>query len=101
VFATTSRYAAIPISKLTVDGREITYVRRRFLPPVEHFALLIEHRTKQGERVDTIAAEHLGDPEQYWRICDANGVVDPLELTETGKRVRITLPEGVPAPRNA
>jgi hypothetical protein len=32
-----------------------------------------------------------------WRLCDANGAMRPDELTETpGRRLRITLPEGIP-----
>ena len=51
----------------------------------------------EGERLDNIAAQYLGDPEQFWRICDANGAMRPDELTETvGRRLRITLPEGIP-----
>ncbi len=49
-----------------------------------------------GERLDLIAARYLGDPEQSWRQCDANGAVRPEELEEVGRRVRITLPEGIP-----
>ncbi len=101
MFEPTSRYAALPLATRDVAGRQVTYVRRRFLPPVDSFAPLLQHRTQQGERVDTIAAQHLGDPQQYWRICDANGVVDPLELTAVGTNVRITLPEGIPGPRHA
>ncbi|MEO0078974.1 MAG: LysM domain-containing protein, partial [candidate division WOR-3 bacterium] len=38
---------------------------------------------------------------QFWRICDANNVLDPSELTENpGRRVRITLPEGFPGVKN-
>ena len=59
-------------------------------------------RSREGERLDIIAAQHLGDPEQFWRLCDANGAMRPDELTETvGRRLRITLPEGIPGPRNA
>ena len=51
----------------------------------------------EGERPDTIAAAHLGDPEQFWRICDANSALHPDELVaDVGRRLRITLPEGVP-----
>jgi hypothetical protein len=50
-----------------------------------------------GDRLDNLAARHLGDPQQYWRICDANRAVRPDELIETlGRALRITLPEGVP-----
>jgi hypothetical protein len=56
----------------------------------------------QGDRLDNIAALYLGDPEQFWRICDANAAMRPNELTETiGRRLRITLPEGIPGTSNA
>ncbi len=39
----------------------------------------------------------VGDPQLYWRLCDANVVLDPDELTrEAGRRLRVTLPAGVP-----
>lgn len=81
------------------DGREIPYIRRRFIPPPEQYALLHEHEVVEGERPDTLSAGEFGDPDQFWRICDANAVIDPHDLTRTpGTRVRITLPAGVPAP---
>ena len=86
----------------TADGKTIVYLRRRFVPPPERFALLSEHIVTEGERLDNIAAQYLGDPEQFWRICDANGAMRPEELTETvGRRLRITLPEGIPGAPNA
>ena len=75
----------------------IIYVRRRFCPPPERFALLHEHTVTQGERLDNITARYLGDPEQFWRICDANAAMRPDELTETVcNKLRIALPEGIP-----
>jgi hypothetical protein len=102
-FPFTSRYYAVETTTLdTVDGRTIRYLRRRFVPPPERFALLEEHPVTQGERLDNITAQHLGDPEQFWRVCDANGAMRPDELTETpGRRLRITLPEGIPGVPNA
>jgi hypothetical protein len=51
----------------------------------------------QGDRLDNLAARYLGDPEQYWRLCDANRALRPDELIETvGRQLRITLPQGVP-----
>jgi hypothetical protein len=86
----------------TLEGKQLIYLRRRFVPPPERFALLVEHTVVEGERVDTIAAQYLGDPEQFWRICDANNVLRPEELIETvGRRLRITLPEGIPTTRTA
>ena len=55
----------------------------------------------EGERLDHIAAKYLGDPEQFWRLCDANGAIRPNELLEpVGRRIRITLPENIPGPQN-
>ncbi|MFN7949735.1 MAG: LysM domain-containing protein [Blastocatellia bacterium] len=98
----TSRYHKTETAKLeTADGRTIAYLRRRFVPPPENFALLFEHSVAEGERLDTLAALYLGDAEQFWRICDANNAIRPDELIETpGRRLRITLPEGIPSNQN-
>jgi hypothetical protein len=103
MFSLTSRYNGIPTATLeTDDGKKFVYVRRRFVPPPERFELLFEHLVTQGERLDVITAQFLGDPEQFWRLCDANGAIRPDELTETiGRRLRITLPEGIPGTPNA
>lgn len=103
LFPPTSRYAAIETGQLTTtDGKTVVYLRRRFVPPPERFALLQEYIVVQGDRLDNITATYLDDPEQFWRICDANGAVRPDELTEiVGRRLRITLPEGIPGTPNA
>jgi hypothetical protein len=103
MFSITSRYYSIARAELrTPDGRPIVYVRRRFVPPPDRFETLVEHTVAEGDRLDNITAQYLGDPEQFWRVCDANGAVRPDELTETiGRRLRITLPEGIPGPGRA
>jgi hypothetical protein len=74
-------------------------LRRRFVPQSSRFALLKEHVVVERDRLDNLAARYIGDPEQYWRLCDANNAIRPDELIETpGHRLRITLPEGIPAP---
>lgn len=79
------------------DGTPRLHLKRRFVPPPERFALLTEHVVTDGDRLDRITATHLGDPEQFWRVCDANRAMRPDELIETaGRRLRITLPEGIP-----
>jgi hypothetical protein len=95
----TSRYFGLPTAEtLTPDGRRLVYLRRRFLPDPALFAVLQEHVIQGGDRLDHLAAQYLGDPEQFWRLCDANRVLFPTELTDTlGRRVLITLPEGIPA----
>ena len=102
-FPPTSRYHQTPVATLTMpDGREVACLKRRLVPPPENFALLQEHTVVEGERLDRIAAQYLGDPEQYWRICDANGVIRPDDLLEpVGRRIRITLPENIPGNAHA
>lgn len=98
LFPPNSRYHGIETAAFErSDGTSIIYLRRRFIAPPERFVLLQEHAVTQGERLDTIAARYLGDAEQFWRICDANAAIRPEELIEqVGRRLRITLPEGVP-----
>jgi hypothetical protein len=49
----------------------------------------------QGDRLDRVAADAFGDPEQSWRICDANAALDPDELvSEVGRRLVIPQPVG-------
>lgn len=99
-FPATSRYHGLEIAKLErPDGMVIVYVRRRFVPQPERFALLQEHTVAQGERLDNLTAQFLGDPELFWRLCDANRALRPEELEEFGRRLRITLPEGLPGQR--
>ena len=103
LFAPASRYYGVDTATLeTAEGRVVMYVRRRFCPPPERFSLLQEHMVTEGERLDNLTAHYLGDPEQFWRICDANAAMRPEDLTETiGRAVRITLPEGIPGMQNA
>lgn len=96
-FAPNSRYYGLEAATLEgADKQGIVYVRRRFIAPPEQFDLLQEHTVAEGERPDHLAHQYLADAEQFWRICDANAVMNPHELTDTvGKKIRITLPEGV------
>lgn len=97
-FPPTSRYHDVEVAQLELaDGRTVSYLRRRVVPPPEQHALLREHVVRQGERLDQITATYLGDPEQFWRVADANGAIAPEELTrDAGRPLRITLPAGVP-----
>jgi len=103
LFPSTSRYHGLAARKATLpDGREAAYLARRFLPRPESFTLLAEHVVEANDRLDNLAARYLGDPLQFWRICDANRAVRPAELTEiAGTRLRITLPEGIPGVTDA
>jgi nucleoid-associated protein YgaU len=99
VFDPTSRYSGIETVKMTVgddaggEPRVVSYKRRRIIPSGEALATLVEHAVVQGDRLDNLAARYLGDPEQFWRICDANNVLRPEELTEeVGRVIEIGLP---------
>ena len=102
LFPATSRYHGIATATLETDGGpegayQILCLRRRFVPLAERFALLHEHTVEAGDRLDNITARYLGDPLQFWRVCDANNAMNPFGLTaEVGRRLRITLPEGLP-----
>jgi hypothetical protein len=97
MFAKNSRYAALGTATTTVrnpDGstREVTYARRRLLPQPTDHTLLGEHVVSPGERLDHIAGRQLGDPTQYWRICDATTVLRPEELETPGTRLPLAMP---------
>jgi hypothetical protein len=98
LFPPTSRYHGVPTATLVrPDGTMVTHLRRRFVPPPERFTLVTEHTVVEGDRLDNLAARYLGDPEQFWRLCDANAAMRPDELTAApGRRLRVTLPESVP-----
>ena len=95
MFEQRSRYYALDdVSLTTADGRIIAYKRRRFLPDGEKMPLLVEVTVTEGDRLDLITARTLGDPEQFWRICDANNAMNPFDLTaETGRVLRVPVPQ--------
>ncbi|WP_020672142.1 hypothetical protein [Amycolatopsis nigrescens] len=94
----TSRYHGVETAvHRTPDGREIPYLKPRMPPQPTSFTTIRVHEVREGDRSDLLAHHYLGDAEQWWRIADANPVLDPRELTATpGRRIRITLPEGMP-----
>lgn len=95
MFEPTSRYHNIETTTLTTaEGRVVAYVRRRFLAPGGVLPLLVEVTVNEGDRLDLITHRTLGDPEQFWRVCDANDAMDPTDLTEEpGRRLRIPIPQ--------
>ena len=97
-FSPNSRYYGLEVQSMeTPNQGTVAYVKRRFIAQPESYQLIREHNVSENERLDNIAYQHLGDPEQFWRICDANAAMVPNELTdEIGNKIRITLPEGIP-----
>lgn len=92
----TSRYIGIEIAFLvTQDGKQINYLRRRFLPNLNVGSVFAMHTVIEGERLDIITSRYLGDPEMFWRVCDVNNSMLPEELTKKiGQKLRIPLITG-------
>jgi hypothetical protein len=95
MFEPTSRYYNVETAELTAaDGRVVPYKRRRFLPQGDALPLLVEVTLNQGDRLDVIAGRTLGDPQQFWRVCDANNAMNPFDLVaEPGSVVRVPVPQ--------
>ncbi len=96
MFTDSSRYYSLPTLKFTAeDGREIAYKARRFLPRSDEIQAHMEVVITQGDRLDIITARTLGDPEHFWRLCDANRTMNPAELVNDdriGERMVIPYP---------
>ncbi|MBI3230614.1 MAG: LysM domain-containing protein [Burkholderiales bacterium] len=101
-FSPTSRYYNTATSSMVDEnGREVTYLQRRFFPQPERFSTLQEHVVTQGERIDQITAKYLSDPTAFWRLLDANRAMQAQDVTHLGQRIKITLPEGIPGMPNS
>jgi hypothetical protein len=97
MFAATSRYAGLPVVELTLsDGTVIRHVPPRLIPDPAGLTVVGTHVVAPGDRLDRIAADRFGDPEQAWRIADAHRVLDPDSLTAfPGTVLRFTVPGGL------
>jgi hypothetical protein len=94
MFESNSRYYSLPDAKLvTRDGQVVIFKKRRFLPNPENMQLLVEVEVAQGDRLDLIASRTIGDPEQFWRICDASSAMNPFGLLEMGRVLRVPVPQ--------
>jgi len=101
-FPVTSRYYNVPVKIFTdASGEDRACLARRFSPDPDKLASVRAHMVVEHERLDLIAARELGDPEQFWRLCDANRALRPDDLEEVGRALRVTLPEGIPGNSDA
>lgn len=93
MFDPDSRYADLETAVLvTGDGREVSYKRRRLLPQGAKLPLLVEVTVREGERLDLVTARTLGEATQWWRVADANNVMNPPALEAPGRTLRVPLP---------
>jgi hypothetical protein len=103
LFASNSRYQAMPTATYTTSGGQpIAYLLRRFVPQRAQLTQVARYTVTQGDRLDICAARYLGDPTLFWRLCDANGVLRPSDATATvGTTLRICLPEAIAGGQSA
>lgn len=97
------RYEPVPEATTVVDGadgpREVRYLRRRPLPDPRDVRPLAVHVVALADRLDLVAARHLGDALASWRVADANAALDPFDLTASeaeGDRLIVPFPGGPP-----
>lgn len=97
----TGRYDGVAHAELELTGatgqrRTVRYLRRRRLPELREVLPVAWHRVVAADRLDLIAARHLGDPLAAWQIADANLALDPEELTAPGTEGDLLM---IPFPR--
>jgi hypothetical protein len=80
VFEPRSRYAKTQTYE-TTDRRGRT-VKVVAVPPAPRQTSLGVHRMRQGQRLDHLAAQYLGEPTAFWRICEQNGALHAEVLSE-------------------
>ncbi len=75
MFDPRSRYAQAPqYAVLDRLGRSVNVVA---VPPPPVQTLLGYHVLKQGQRLDQLAGQYLGNPDGFWRIAELNGAMAP------------------------
>ena len=98
-----SRYASVgsalyvPPAAPGAGPAPIAHFRRRFVPRPDRLAGSHAYVCQERDRRDAVAATQLGDALLWWRLADANGVLDPSGMTQPpGRVLRVALAEGVP-----
>jgi len=95
MFKLDSRYYKLETKTYTDhDGRVISYKKRRLVPNGEEMLIMAKVSVQKNERLDLVTNRTLGDPEHFWRICDANNAIEPAELTEQAESLlNIPIPQ--------
>jgi hypothetical protein len=89
MFSATSRYASVADATYQdASGRQFLYKLLRLTPTAP---TLLVHTVVQQDRLDLLAATFYSDPEQFWRICDANVAMRPDDLLQVGFQLQIAL----------
>jgi hypothetical protein len=81
--APSSRYGTLGEATYTSpDGHVAVYLRRRLLPDPELARGGVTTVRPNERRADLLAARTLGSVGQFYRLCDANAIADPFDLTD-------------------
>jgi hypothetical protein len=92
MFDQNSRYIKVKDGTVKKNGNTVNYKKRRFLPQGEKTPLLIQVSVMSNDRIDLIASRTFGIPDQFWRICDKNNAMYPLDLTaQPGRQLDIPI----------
>jgi hypothetical protein len=82
-----SRYEKSGYMQFTQPGgRVVTALKIRVIPPTPAGYL---HTFRADERLDILAYQFYRNPEKFWLIVDANTEMDPEDLMEPGRQLRI------------
>ena len=82
------RYAEVPTLRFERrDGMEVLYLGRRLVRP--QYPVEKQVAFDQSDRLDLLAARHLGRAERFWLLCDANDALDPFDLERPGRRLDV------------
>jgi hypothetical protein len=95
-----SRYDGAEVATgVVADGagarREVTYLLPRTPRNPASVVPMAWHRIAADDRADLVAHRYFGDPQAWWRICDANAALDPDALIGPENEGRIVV-VGVP-----
>lgn len=96
-----SRYDGVPTATASVSDsgggvRDVAYLLARTPRDPAATTPMAWHRVLADDRVDLVATRYLGDPQAWWRICDANAALDPDALVGSrneGAVIVIGVPE--------
>jgi hypothetical protein len=80
MFDKKSRYAGL--ETYSVEDKRGRTVQVVTVPDAPKQDIMGYHLLKQGQRLDHFAGKYLKDPAGFWRICEANDVMQAESLSE-------------------
>ncbi len=77
----TSRFADLPLYEVTASDGAARHVIGLRIPRSTLGTPIGRRVLREGEGIDLVAQELLGDETLWWRILDANPLVHPFDLS--------------------